>query len=116
MHNYDLDPNQNGLLNTQIEEFGPFIKKNMNNGKIKQEIWAAATRLNPVGNGYKWNVLSVDGYNSLDAVFNNEGQKYPDWSSVDFDAIQKTMPDGWYKQVLWERVMWLDENGNLKMY
>ena len=48
-----------------------------------------ATRLNPVGNGYKWNVLSVDGYNSLDAVFNNEGQKYPDWSSVDFDAIQK---------------------------
>ena len=32
------------------------------------------------------------------------------------DAIQKTMPNGWYKQVLWERVMWLDENGNLKMY
>ena len=115
MHNYALVPDRNGWLNTQIEQYGPFIKKNMNNGKIKQEIWAPATRLNPVGNGYKWNVLSVDGFNSLDAVFNNEGQKYPDWSSVDFDAIQKTMPDGWYKQVLWERVMWLDENGNLKL-
>ena len=88
----------------------------MNNGKIKQEIWAPATRISPLGNGYNWNVLSVDGYNSLDDVFNNGGQKYPDYSSVDFDAIQKTMPNGWYKQVLWERVMWLDENGNLKMY
>lgn len=116
MHNYSLVPDRNSWLNTQIEQYGPFIKKNMNNGKIDQEIWAPATRLNPLGNGYKSNVLSVDGYNSLDAVFNNGGKKYPDYSSVDFDAIQKTMPNGWYKQVLWERVMWLDENGNLKMY
>ncbi|MEC8599196.1 MAG: hypothetical protein VXY15_02485 [Bacteroidota bacterium] len=116
MHNYALVPDRNSWLNTQIEQYGPFIKKNMNNGKIKQEIWAPATRINPLGNGYKWNVLSVDGYDSLDAVFNNGGLKYPDYSSVDFDAIQKTMPNGWYKQVLWERVMWLDENGNLKMY
>ena len=116
MHNYAHVPNRNSWLNTQIEQYGPFIKKNMNNGKIKQEIWAPATRISPLGNGYNWNVLSVDGYNSLDDVFNNGGQKYPDYSSVDFDAIQKTMPNGWYKQVLWERVMWLDENGNLKMY
>ena len=114
MHNYAHSPNKNKWLNTQIEQYGPFIKKNMNNAKVKQEIWAPAIRLNPEGNGYNWNVITVDGYNSLDAVFRNEGQNWPDMGSVDFDAIRKTMPDGWYKQVLWERVMWLDEKGNLK--
>ena len=112
-HNVALSPNPNQWLQTQIDQWGPFIKKNMNNGKIKQEIWAPAVRLNPVGNGYNWNVISVDGYRTLEELHSNGGSSFPDMSSVDFDAIQATMPNGWYKQVIWERVLWLDNDGKL---
>ena len=85
----------------------------MNNGKIKQEIWAPAVRLNPVGNGYNCNVISVDGYRTLEELHSNGGSSFPDMSSVDFEAIQATMPNGWHKQVIWERVLWLDNDGKL---
>tara|TARA_B110000046_G_scaffold139271_1_gene145724 strand:+ start:585 stop:881 length:297 start_codon:yes stop_codon:yes gene_type:complete len=94
-----------------MKEWGPSIKKNMNNGKINQEIWAPAVRINPVGNGYNWNVISIDGFNSLEDLFGNGGLQYPSMDSVDYEAISKTMPEGWHKQVIWERVMWLDNNG-----
>ena len=54
----------------------------MNNGKVKQEIWAPAIRLTPLGNGYNWNVISVDGFNSLEDLYTNGGLDYPDMSSV----------------------------------
>ena len=110
-HNIALSPNPNQWWDTQMKEWGPFIKKNMNNGKINQEIWAPAVRINPVGNGYNWNVISIDGFNSLEDLFGNGGLQYPSMDSVDYEAISKTMPEGWHKQVIWERVMWLDNNG-----
>jgi hypothetical protein len=110
-HNVASSPNPNQWWDTQMKEWGPFIKKNMNNGKVNQEIWAPAVRINPTGNGYNWNVISIDGFNSLEDLFGNGGMQYPSMDSVDFDAISKTLPEGWYKTVIWERVMWLDNNG-----
>ena len=112
-HNIASSPNPNQWWDTQIKQWGPFIKKNMNNGKINQEIWAPAVRINPVGDGYNWNVISIDGYNSMEDMYGNGGLDYPSMDSVDFDALSKTMPEGWYKQVIWQRVMWLDDNGKL---
>ena len=85
----------------------------MNNGKVNQEIWAPAVRINPTGNGYNWNVITIDGYNSLSDLFQNGGKEYPSMEGVDFKSISETMPNGWYKSVIWERVMWLDDNGKL---
>ena len=85
----------------------------MNNGKVNQEIWAPAVRINPTGNGYNWNVITIDGYNSLSDLFQNGGKEFPSMEGVDFKSISETMPNGWYKSVIWERVMWLDDNGKL---
>ena len=110
-HNVASSPNPGVWWDTQIKQWGPFIKKNMNNGKINQEIWAPGVRINPVGSGYNWNVISIDGFNSLSDMFQNGGKDYPSMESVDNESLNETMPDGWYKQVIWERVMWLDDKG-----
>ena len=112
-HNVASTPNPNLWWDTQIKQWGPFIKKNMNNGKVNQEIWAPAVRINPTGNGYNWNVITIDGYNSLSDLFQNGGKEFPSMEGVDFKSISETMPNGWYKSVIWERVMWLDDNGKL---
>ena len=114
-HNVAMSPDPNQWHDTQLKQWGSFIKKNMNNGKVKQEIWAPAIRLNPVGNGYNWNVISVDGFNTLEDLYSNGGIEYPDMSGIDSEALQISMPNGWHKQVVWERLMWLDESGKLKM-
>ena len=80
---------------------------------VNQEIWAPAVRINPTGNGYNWNVITIDGYNSLSDLFQNGGKEFPSMEGVDFKSISETMPNGWYKSVIWERVMWLDDNGKL---
>ena len=110
-HNVASSPNPGVWWDTQIKQWGPFIKKYMNNGKINQEIWAPGVRINPVGSGYNWNVISIDGFNSLSDMFQNGGKDYPSMESVDNESLNETMPDGWYKQVIWERVMWLDDKG-----
>ena len=104
-HNVASTPNPNLWWDTQIKQWGPFIKKNMNNGKVNQEIWAPAVRINPTGNGYNWNVITIDGYNSLSDLFQNGGKEFPSMEGVDFKSISETMPNGWYKSVIWERVM-----------
>ncbi|MDA9360146.1 hypothetical protein N9R15_00025 [Flavobacteriaceae bacterium] len=113
-HNVAMSPNPNQWLDTQLEEWGAFIKKNMDNGKVKQEIWAPAIRLTPLGNGYNWNVISVDGFNTLEDLYTNRGLDYPDMSSIDSKALQNSMPEGWHKQIIWERIMWLDADGEIK--
>ena len=95
------------------ENWGKFIDKNMNNGNVNQELWAASVRVHPQGNGYNWNVLTVDAFKSLKDMLANGGQDYPEMSSVNFDEINSTMPNGWYKTVIWERVLWTDLEGNL---
>ena len=34
-------------------------------------------------------------------------------SSINFEEINSTMPNGWHKTVMWERVLWTDSEGNL---
>ena len=114
-HNVAMSPNPNQWLDAQLKEWGPFIKKNMNNGKVKQEIWAPAIRLTPQGNGYNWNVISVDGFNTLEDLYTNRGLDYPDMSLIDSKALQNSMPKGWHKQIIWERIMWLDTDGEIKI-
>ena len=64
-HNYAKVPNTGSWMNAQTENWGMFIDKNMNNGKVNQELWAASVRVHPTGNGYNWNVLTVDAFKSL---------------------------------------------------
>ena len=112
-HNYAKVPDTGAWMNAQTENWGKFIDKNMNNGKVNQELWAASVRVHPQGNGYNWNVLTVDAFKSLKDMLANGGQEYPDMSSVNFDEINSTMPNGWHKTVIWERVLWTDLEGNL---
>lgn len=113
-HNYAKVPNPQAWANAQTENWGKFIDKNMNNGKVNQELWAASIRIHPTGNGYNWNVLTVDAFSSLKDMIANGGDQYPDTSEVDGNEIASTMPNGWHKQVIWQRVLWVDSEGNLQ--
>ena len=43
-HNYAKVPDTGAWMNAQTENWGKFIDKNMNNGKVNQELWAASVR------------------------------------------------------------------------
>ena len=113
--NYAKVSNPQQFMQKQNEVWKPFIQKHMDNGKAKQEIWATSMRINPTGNGYNWNVMTIDGYDSLNDTYNSFPGGY---QNLDFPS-QKDMSDtnpenGWHKSTLWERVMWIDSNGELK--
>ena len=86
-HNYAKVPDTGAWMNAQTENWGKFIDKNMNNGKVNQELWAASVRIIPQGNGYNWNVLTVDAFESLKDMLANGGEDYPDMSSINFEEI-----------------------------
>ncbi len=114
-HNYAMVPNPNAFAKAQNDVWKPFIQKHMNSQKIKQQIWAVARRLNPVGNAFNWNVMTIDGYNELTDVYAPSDGDYPDISNLDLDAIDETMPYGWYKRIIWQRIVWVDEEGKIHL-
>tara|TARA_B100000989_G_scaffold88578_2_gene64029 strand:- start:684 stop:1466 length:783 start_codon:yes stop_codon:yes gene_type:complete len=114
-HNYAKVQNVGAFIQAQINNWGPFIKKVMDNGKINQSIWATSSMLNPTGNGFDWNVKTIDGYQTLKDVYDPGSGSSLDFSEANIGKINETFPNGWYKQTLWERIIWIDSDGNLSI-
>ena len=113
-HNYAKVPDVGAFIQAQGDNWGPFIKKYMDNGEINQNIWVVSNMINPTGNGFDWNVKTVDGYDSLEDFYDPGKGTFPDLNEANLDDINKTIPNGWYKSLLWERVYWIGSDGKLK--
>ncbi len=113
-HNYAKVPDVGAFIQAQVDNWGPFIKKYMDNGEINQNIWVVSNMINPTGNGFDWNVKTVDGYDSLEDFYDPGKGTFPDLNEANLDDINKTIPNGWYKSLLWERVYWIGSDGKLK--
>ena len=112
--NYAKVKNPQAFMQKQNEVWKPFIEKNMNNGKAKQELWATSMRINPSGNGYNWNVMTIDAHSSIGDLYNPFDGKWEELNPPSQKELSETNPkNGWYKNTIWERVLWIDNDGNL---
>lgn len=58
------------LIAAEEEEWAPFIKSAMDNGKVKQTGWGNAIILSPTGDEIKYNTISYDLFPSLKEALN----------------------------------------------
>jgi hypothetical protein len=83
-----------------------------NNGS--QVFWSTARKVTPNGNGYNWNYVTIDAYESYDDLL------FPEWNSstkfpADLSKINSMMQgEAFYKQLVWKIVMSVDSEGNFK--
>ena len=98
----------------QKNMWGSFIKKEMDKGNGSQVTWATARKVSPNGNGYNWNFMTIDGYETSSDVLApswNPNTKFPEG----LDKINSMMEGGtFYKQVTWKVLMSVDREGNFR--
>ena len=71
-------------------------------------------RINPSGNGYNWNVMTIDAHSSIGDLYNPFDGKWEELNPPSQKELSETNPkNGWYKTTIWERVLWIDNDGNL---
>ena len=78
-----------------------FITKYINDDNSTSSGWEVHRVLSPTGNGYNWNVATVDHYTTLSGALNPfpEGAEWPEG----LDQINDLMPNGkFYKTVIYE--------------
>ena len=100
--------------NLQKNVWGNFVSKEMNKNNGSQVLWTTARKVSPNGNGYNWNYITIDGYESYDDLLSpewNSNTKFP----ADLSKINSMMQgENFYKQVVWKIVMSVDSEGNFK--
>ena len=108
--------NINEFDKLQKELWGNFIKKEMNRNNGSQVIWSTARKVTPNGNGYNWNYITVDGYETYEDLIApdwNNGTKFPQG----LDKINSMMEGGtFYKQVVWKILMSVNSDGDFKIH
>lgn len=114
VHNYCNASDVAAFLDGQEKYFKPFFEKNITAKNTKQVFWYAATVLSPRGNGYNWNSYTVDAFKSYSDIF-NPWNNPPTWPEDGMTEVGKFLPNGnFYKSVIWQKMLWLDAEGNLK--
>ena len=100
--------------NLQKNVWGNFVSKEMNKNNGSQVLWTTARKVSPNGNGYNWNYITIDGYESYDDLLSpewNSNTKFP----ADLSKINSMMQgENFYKQVVWKILMSVDNEGNFK--
>jgi len=113
VHNYAKAKNAWSWVQLQDKYFKPFFEKHIKAKNTKQKYWNAAYVLNPTGDSYNWNAYTADAYKKLSDIFNPWNIEIT-WPKVSEDDIDTFGDNGFYKTVIWEKLLWLDTNGNLK--
>jgi len=112
VHNYAKANDVNAFLEAQKKYFKPFFEQQIKAKNTKQVGWLTASVLNPRGYHYNWNCYTADLYKNQSEIYNawNTEVTYPEEG---FTALAKSMDNpGFYKSVVWEKLMWLDADGN----
>ena len=113
VHNLAMSPDAKNFSNQQKTIWLPFFKNLVKRNQTKQKSWGAARRINPRGHKHGWNVMTVDGYETLDDVFESINSDIPGISKVDLKSITESAPNGWYEQIIWEVLVRVNRQGEI---
>jgi len=107
--NYFNTSNADKMNQLQGKVWGEFIKKSMNTKATTQNWWSTSQVLSPLGNGYNWNYISVDGYPSLEDALDGGWANTPTYP--DLTDISKLIGGNAYKSVIWHVLMQVNRKG-----
>ena len=113
VHNLAMSPNPKNFSIQQKKIWLPFFKNLVKKNQTKQKSWGVARRINPRGQKHEWNVMTVDGFESLDDVFESINSDIPGISKLDLNPINNSAPDGWVEQIIWEIIVRVDSEGEI---
>ncbi len=113
VHNLAMSKNPKNFSTQQKVIWLPFFKNLIKSKKTAQKSWGVARRINPRGTKHNWNVMTVDGYESLDDIFQSINSTITDISKLNIEPIAKSFPDGWYEQIIWENIIRVNNKGEI---
>ena len=113
VHNYAMSSDAKNFSNQQKIIWLPFFKNLLKKNQTKQKSWGVARRINPRGHKYEWNVMTVDGFQTLDDVFESINSDVPGISKLNLKPITDSAPNGWFEQVIWEILVRVTEEGEI---
>jgi len=113
VHNLAMSPNPKNFSIQQKKIWLPFFTNLVKKNQTKQKSWGVARRINPRGQKHEWNVMTVDGFESLDDVFESINSDIPGISKLDLNPINNSAPDGWVEQIIWEIIVRVDSEGEI---
>jgi len=111
VHNYAKATNVGDFLDAQDKYIKPFFEENFKAKNTKQVGWITASVLNPTGNHYNWNCYTADAFQKMSDIYNAWNSEVT-WPTEGMNEINKiTEKPGFYKSVVWRKMLWLDEDG-----
>ena len=113
VHNLAMSDNPKNFSKQQKVIWLPFIKKLLKSKSITQKSWGVARRINPRGKKHNWNVMTIDGYESLDDIFQSINSTIPGIFELNLQPIAKSAPQGWYEQIIWENIIKVNSKGEI---
>ena len=113
VHNLAMSDDPKNFSAQQKLVWLPFFKKLLKSKKTTQKSWGVARRINPRGKKHYWNVMTVDGYESLDDIFQSINSTIPGISKINLEPITKSATDGWYEQIIWENIIRVNSEGEI---
>lgn len=114
VHNYVKANNVSEFVDVQEKYFKPFFDEHIKAGNTKQTYWNVAAVVNPRGHGYNWNCYTADAYKNMSDIYNAWNTEIT-WPQEGFELANKLMDNkGFYKMIIWHKLMWLDGDGNYK--
>ena len=114
VHNYAKANNVSEFLDVQEKYFKPFFDEQIKAGNTKQTYWNVAEVVNPTGHGYNWNCYTADAYKNQSDIYNAWNTEITG-PQEGFELTNKLLDNKWfYKSIIWEKLMWLDADGNFK--
>lgn len=113
VHNYAKASDVGEFVDVQTKYFKPFFEEHIKAGNTKQLYWNVAAVVNPRGYGYKWNCYTADGYKNQSDIYNAWNTEI-EWPEEGMAEANKSMNDkGFYKSVVWHRLLSIDNEGKL---
>ena len=113
VHNLAMSNNPKNFSTQQKAIWLPFFKKLLKSKSTNQKSWGVARRINPRGKKHNWNVMTVDGYESIDDIFESINSSIPGISKLNIEPISKSFPEGWYEQIIWENIIRVNNKGEI---
>ena len=113
VHNLAMSPDAKNFSIQQKTIWAPFFKNLIKRNQTKQKNWGVARRLNPRGQRHGWNVMTVDGFETIEDVYESINSEIPGISKINLEPIVKSVPEGWYEQIIWEILIQVNDKGQI---
>ena len=111
--NYANPSDVGKFVQLQNEVWNPFIQKYVNDPNSSWAGWEVHRVLRPTGNGYNWNIATIDHFSTLSGALNPfpNGAEWPEG----LEQINDLLPNGkFYKSVIYEVLFYEGPDGASK--